>query len=396
MKTKEVFMDQPTPNQPTQDDKELVEQNQKTSQMTGLPPADNPPADDLPTPPQSPAPVGPSPSPPPPPPEPARPLSEVMAEPPKPTPSAAPPPPAPPVPPPSPKENVGVGTPNIGVENTPTKPTSPAPAPPEPPSPPEPIAPPQKEPETDKNKEYKIDVAAYSDDAEDRRREAPPAPNAAPVQVKNYQNPDPQVMAGTPQPPVKAGNPNVSLVVFIVLALIVGSAGGFFGFRYWDKLKTSASVEKTPEATQSPALEGENLSYTSNLYDFSLQYPVGWFASTTDPQAETIAFASNQDTLSGDPTGYKIEVNFQNSNGQTLKKWVEANAAAMGENKKAKEITVSGETAYQQELEKNGPKVATYIERQDKIMLITYSAAEGLFGEGGDLYNALINSIELK
>lgn len=327
------------------------------------------------------------PAPPPTPPTPPPPKEpSAMPQTPPPTPNPTPPPANPPPPPEPSKEtnniplqqpseqNVGVGTPNIGVEEK-QEPT------------------PAQQATPNQDKEYTIDVA---DSNKNPANQPPPQPpdNTPALQIKNYQNPSQNIPAA-PQPPVKASS-NTSLVIFIILAIITGSAGGFLGFRYYDQTKTSASTETSPQITESPTLDVNTWStYTSTLYNFSLKYPNGWATSTTDQKAEALVFASNPESLSDTPTGFKIEINFQNSNDQTLKKWVEANTVIIGEKKTAKEITVSGQTVYQQELTKNGLQVATYLERPSKIMIVTYSAPETLFGEGGDWYNTLINSITL-
>ncbi|MFA6493335.1 MAG: hypothetical protein WCV58_04310 [Patescibacteria group bacterium] len=408
--------------QPTQDEKDLVNRNQQINQSSTQKSDDQ----------NQTMPVAP---PPPPPVTPTEQNIPIKTTPPNP-PST---PVQPPVPNPEPENriplqqpsehNVGVGTPNIGVEEkttpapsslvapvppTPAAPPMPEPEPmpmPTPPTPapkPNPVPPQEETPvlapieenetlEDQKPKNEDENVIEVEDaNFQPATPQVPKTPeNPQPVQVKNYQNPQdaPQV----PQPPVKASALNASLMALILVALVVGSAGGFFGFKYWDNFKSSASsVEATPTATNSPSLDVNTWSnYTSNLYDFSLKYPNGWQASTTDPQAETLVFASNKESLTGEPTGYKIEINFQNSNDKTLKQWVEANTVATGEKKAAKEITVSNKTAYQQELSKNGPKVATYIERPSKVMVVTYSAPESIFGEGGQWYNNFINSIQL-
>lgn len=326
------------------------------------------------------------PSPPPPPPAVTAPDSKPVTSPPSIPPSSPPPPPQSNIPLQQPSEhNVGIGTPNIGVEEKQT--------PASPPIPPSNTPPSQEKDDTVIEVEsYGPPVAAPS--AQLTHQE--PATNniPQPVQVKNYQNQNP---SNTPQPPVKAGGSGVSLAILVVLALILGSAGGFFGFRYWDQAKTSADTESSsPETATSPSLDINTWStYTSTTEKFTVKYPNGWFANTTSGSADTIIFASNKESLEGTLSGFKVEINFQNTNGQTLKKWVEANTVTTGEKKSAKEITVSGQTAYQQELSKNGTKVATYIERSSKVMIVTYSAPDDIFGDGGQWYNNLINSITL-
>lgn len=206
-----------------------------------------------------------------------------------------------------------------------------------------------------------------------------------------------------PTPPVKAPiRTSATLTAMTIAALILGSLGGFFGYRYIDKAKIFATSETTPTPTQT-ATANQTASldtslwpiYTSNLYDFTLKYPNGWFSNTTDPQAESLAFASDKESLNGTSLGYKIDLTFQDKQGKTLKDWVDSNAVVIAEPKKPKEITVSDQTAYQQEVTKNGPQIVTYIDRGDKVMVVTYSAPIDQFGQGGDFYNNLINSIKL-
>lgn len=193
-------------------------------------------------------------------------------------------------------------------------------------------------------------------------------------------------------------------MVLAILALVIGASGGFFGFRYWDRLKTSASettVSPSPSsatlsAEESPSLDVSLWStYSSTLYNFSVKYPNGWLASTTSPTADDLVFAVNQESLAGALTGFRIEINFQDANGKTLKSWVEANAVATNEKNAAKEITVDTQTAYQQQLTNNQPAMATYLSRGEKIMIVTYTAPAEEMGDGGVWYNNLINSIKL-
>lgn len=298
--------------------------------------------------------------------------------------------------------HLGVGTPNIGVEQEELSRSAPSP-----------IAEEIKNPtsasdglkdHTDKA-ENNVEIADYEAypttetptkvSAFKKDRQTPDR-DMSHINIKNYQDPP---LVNNPQPPIPATNVGGKLIAIIILSLLAGAAGGFFGFKYWDQAKSKASVSNTPTASQANEEPSTDISkwkmYNSTLYNFSLKYPNGWYTSDIADNAESLVFASNEGSLLNDPTGYKIAINFQNSNGQTLKKWVEANTASIGETTKAKEITVSGQTAYQQELSKNGNKIATYIERPDKIMVVTYSAPNDLFGLGGDWYNNLINSIIL-
>ena len=316
------------------------------------------------------------------------------------TPPASTPPPAPPSPPPLPpappatpplddgeqkKQNIGIGEENIGVEK---KLNQPAP-PPQPPV-----------------EEAKIEIQTY--DTSKTTDAAKPVtvttPPGQPLPTPPSPGSPPPLKPITPAPPIKAGpSPAATIIVLAILALIFGTAGGFFGFRYWDKLKTSASTETSPSpqakvsAGLSPSATDTSTwqTYTNSQYKFSLKYPSNWVSSTTDPQAQGIVLAANQESLSPSPSSFRVEIVFQAANGQTLKSWVEANATTTNETQPIKEITVSGQTAYQQEQTNLRPAVATYIERSEKVMIVTLTAPPSLMGEAGEWYNSLINSIVL-
>lgn len=367
---------------PSSNDKDQVKLNQQTSgdpqsTVSNPPPFNPPPA------------VPPAPA--------AVPLSSVSP------PPAAKPAPAVPVAPPINQKNkdIGIGTDNIGVEKklqppTPEiKITPPEPQAPKPPTPPP--LPPVNEVSTAKIEVQTTDIPIKSYD-NSKTTDAPQAnPPIAPQST-------PQVSTAPP-PPIKAGGgPAGTIVTLTVLALIIGAGGGFFGFRYWDKIKTSASTQTTPTPLVT-ASAGESASptdtanwtgYTNDKYKFTIKYPDNWLASTTDAQAEDIIFAANQASLAASPSGARLEIVFQDSNGKTLKSWVEANSVTTGETKPVKELTVSGATAYQQEQTRIQPAVSTYIERPGKIMIVTLTAPPSEMGEAGSWYNSIINSIVLK
>ncbi len=322
-----------------------------------------------------------------------------------------------------PAQDIGVGTDNIGVEKklqpvqTPPMATPPPPAvdeakithsdpnpvispmPPSepPPSVPQPLpaTPPAPQEAEAKIEIQTTDIPIKSYDSSKITN----VPNAVPPPPPK---PDVPNQGG---PLIKAGGgPAATIAIIAVLALLFGATGGFFGFRYWDNLKTAAFSEKSPtSATPSAISESASATDTSNWpiysnakYKFSIMYPTGWVASTTDPQAEEIVFASNQESLAESPSGFRVDIVFQDSNGKTLKSWVEANSVTTNETKPIKEVTVSGKTAYQQEQTNIRPAVATYIERPDKIMIITLTAPATKMGEAGTWYNSIINSIVLQ
>ncbi len=236
-------------------------------------------------------------------------------------------------------------------------------------------------------------------------KEAPPQTIPVPPKpaTPSFNPPPATTPPPAPTPPVKAPiRTSATLTAMTIVALILGSLGGFFGYRYVDKAKIFANTETTPTPTQTATTNQTGSLdtslwpiYTSNLYDFTLKYPNGWFSNSTDPQATSLAFASDKESLNGTSLGYKIDLTFQDKQGKTLKDWVDANSVVIAEPTKPKEITVSDQTAYQQEITKNGPQVVTYIDRGDKVMVVTYSAPADKFVAGGNFYNNLINSIKL-
>lgn len=363
------------------------------------------------------------------------------------------PPPIPPKPP-SPatdQPSMGVGTPNIGVEKNLDSASKDTPKPPD--------EKPEEKPEENKNDFSLVDPPKPEMSAlEKKPTEEIPAQNAindnkdpnnnkieveltpqTPINIKHYNEkekppqtipapPKPPTPASTPppmpperplppvppvpngltsevtpppQPPIKASSgTNAALTAMIIVALLIGSVGGFFGFRYFDKTKITASSEITPASTgSSEEASATNTSlwpvYTSSLYNFTLKYPNGWFTNTTDPQAQSVVFASNKESLEGTPSGFKIDIASSDLSGKTLKEWVDSNSTVTAEKNKPKEITISDQTAYQQQLTKNGSQVATYIEQPGKVVIVTYTAPTDQFAVGGDFYNNLINSIKL-
>jgi len=361
------------------------------------------------------------------------------------------------------RQNIGVGSDNIGVEeklepknptpNVPSPPPKPAPTPrqsspqanpiiqpssPPPPTetpPPVPQAPPTQPPEAKPEAKIEVqttDIPIKSYDSSkttDQPKAVPPtSPPIAPRKDGAMTVPAPpnqnESQGGPVSPPaspnrgesqggspIKAssgpvspshGGPAATIVTLAILALIFGAAGGFFGFRYWDNLKTSASTENSPAASLSPsqspsANDTTNWpTYTNDKYKFLLQYPNSWITSTTDPQAEDIIFASDQESLAPQSAGMRVEIFFQDSNGKTLKSWVEANSVTANETEPIKEVTVSSQTGYQQEQTNIQKAVNTFLERGDKIMIIALSAPETKMGEAGSWYNSIINSIVLK
>ena len=298
-----------------------------------------------------------------------------------------------------PYQNIGVGADNIGVEEklkqSVSSPQEPAKISVSESQPAIPQSPPPNPPRNEGEIEVQttdIPIKSYdSTKTTDEARAVPPIP------------PKPMIVQASSGPVSPShGGPTATIAVFAILALFLGAGGGFLGFRYWDNLKTSAVTESSPTSTtQSPSTSTSPNdtsswpTYSHTKYKFSLKYPTSWASSTTDPQAETIVFAENQESLSESPSGFRVEIVFQNANGKTLKSWVEANSVTTNETKPIKEVTVSGVTAYQQEQTNIRPAITTYLERPDKIMIVTLTAPPPKIGEAGSWYNSIINSIVL-
>ena len=210
--------------------------------------------------------------------------------------------------------------------------------------------------------------------------------------------PPASIPPSVPTPPIKASpsNAGVLIVILAIFALAAGGLGGFFGFQYLNRLKSSASelgTSPTPTSTVSSA--NTNTTYTSAKYNFSIQYLSSWFINTTSTQADSIILASNQASLEGTPTGYKVSIDFQSNDGKTLQAWVDSNKVTSGETNNPTQITVSGSPAYQEVLTKNGPAIATYVPLTDQIMIVTYTAPASLYDNGTSLYNQIISSIKV-
>lgn len=226
-----------------------------------------------------------------------------------------------------------------------------------------------------------------------------PVINVAPVNPPVNSN----IPLQTPpiQPPTKSlsKGPAATITILAILALVFGGGGGFFGFKYYDKMKISASenISASPNTDTTTTSENGLKTYTNDFANFSLSYPNTWLINTENPQAEAIALASNAESLSGGtPTGNKIEITFEDLAGKTLKNFVDTKTTALNEKSEIKEIIVDEQAAYQQAQSNIRSAVVTFVERSEKAMLITYTAAEDKLTEGAEIYNNLINSIKLK
>ena len=309
-------------------------------------------------------------------------------------------------------ENIGVGQPDIGVEKPPAKPETPEPATPAeplpinnpaPPAPetPTPVPAPAPEPEPAKDGSMDIPINKYSNNVSVENTPEPAKPaeataNAPATPVSPSSFTPPVAPTHPPTPPVKAPARVGAIVASLALvALVVGSAGGFFGFKYLDKIKSSADTLTTPTPSTSTSASTTAKTYSSTKYGFSFSYPSNWFISSTDTEATSIIVASNQESLEGTPTGYKVSFDFVSNDGKTLKAWLDSYQVTAGETGTPTETTISGNPAYQLTLAKTANSTATYIPLTDKIMIVTYTATADKLTTGQTFYTQILESIKV-
>jgi len=262
-----------------------------------------------------------------------------------------------------------------------------------------PPPPPPIEPE--KETPAKIDTGQY-----DMNVTPPAEPTITPqTQVNN-----------NPIPPVKkpSSSRSVALITSIaILFLVIGFSGGFLGYKYSPQLRgfisSSADSNSSVSEEASTVVPPKNTNsepgdisawqiYANTQYKYSIKYPDNWYSkNTSDPIAKTVQFASFElsDSSSSTPTGYKVETVVQDSNSKSLLPWIEANNVASGVSGTPKEITVGNEKAYQQTITGISKSIATYIERGDKILIISYYAPDSQFDTGKKIYDKMIGTIKL-
>jgi len=280
--------------------------------------------------------------------------------------------PVPAAPPAQPAEPIF--TPENQPVSTPV-PVAPIPAPQNPPTNP-PVTPPPQEPQT------------------------PPAPPSPPQQQTP---PAAQIDTGQydiGRNPVKekTGHPVAVITLVAILFLGVGFGGGFYGYKYIPKLKNMLSTSadtSTPQASTTDTSTSLK-TYTNAKYTYSIQYPASWSVSPDDPQAKTIQFTSYKPDTSGAGAGLKVEIVFQDSNGKTLKSWVEANNVTSGIVATPTAITVDGQQAYQQKVNSDTKNVSTYVMKNNRVMAISYYASNSEFATGETTYDQMLQSIKLQ
>lgn len=307
------------------------------------------------------------------------------AEPPQPTPApapAAPPPPPPPsTPPPTPPTlTPQPAEPPIGVELDKTK----NPAPPKIPNPPK----------------KQIEVADYT---------APGKKTTLDIQTEE-ERPLPKYEPPAPAQPQTGIGKSVMIITGLAAIMLVGGfGGGFFGYQYWPKFLAGRTIsadvvnkENTAGAPQKTGEPGQLDSwpiYSNTKFQYSVKYPDTWYGQNTgNSQAETVQFTSFKPSSAGsdDLTGFKIDIVFQDRQDKELKDWIEANnAAAQIKAGGLTQTKVAAKYGYQQTITSPQKSMATYLAKDDKVMIISYFAAEADFEKGKTIYNQLLSSLTL-
>jgi len=236
------------------------------------------------------------------------------------------------------------------------------------------------------------------------------------VPVQASPKPQPTNFKPMPMPPIKQTGTGKAVGIITSVAivfLIVGFSGGFFGYKYVPKFKnlisSSADTSETDNSSQIGSPISNNAepgdvsawpSYSNTQFKYSIKYPDTWYnQGANDPTSKTVLFSSFKpdESSSTNISGYKVEIVFQDSNGKTLKDWIDANNVVTGASAQSPEkIEVSGQDAYQQQINGTNKNITTYISRTDKIMIITYYGPENTFATGKVLYDKMISSIKLE
>ncbi len=222
----------------------------------------------------------------------------------------------------------------------------------------------------------------------------------------------------TAMAPTKAPNEARTVVIATTIAIVVlvgGLAAGFIGFRFLEGQTASAdtptqTTSKAPKTIDTVTTTGAAptegtataswTSYENTKNKYTLKYPDNWYSQGADsPTSSSIQLTSFKPEASGSgeiSEGYKIEVVFQDTNGKTLTSWIEATNAAMSAKvSETKKTTIDTQIATQQTLSAPVKSISTYVIHNDKVMMITYYAAQNDFEKGISIYEDILNSIKL-
>lgn len=208
----------------------------------------------------------------------------------------------------------------------------------------------------------------------------------------------------------------MTTTIVMILVLALGFGAGFGSYKLLQNQAASADRgTETKTTTPAKTINTETTvptktttgptaswsSYNNTKYLYSLQYPDTWFSqSTNTAESTTVQFTSFRpdQATSGELTaGAKIEITFQDTNGKTLTDWIEANNASMNaKTESATTLTIGGQSATQQTIIIPIKSIATYLLQANKVMVISYYAAEKDFATNQSIYDNIIKSIQLK
>lgn len=274
------------------------------------------------------------------------------------------------------------------------------------------IAEAEKKPNTDNNNND-TDTKNTADTIHTNQTDPQPEPETKPLppvnetQVADTASPvqNKPVQPITPQPISKMYNSITPVIIVALIVVFAGFGGGFAAYHYLpgltQKAATTADITTLPTDTsiQLPKINKATPSdvsqwpiYTNTKYLYSVSYPDTWYSqNTNDPKTDAVRF-SNYNPEEKD-TGSKIEIVLQNTNGQDLKTWVEANNITTNTNSAAlSTVKVGTKEAYQQ---KTGYQVKTYLLQASKVMTVTLTSTTTELTDSSALYQKVLDSLKL-
>lgn len=240
----------------------------------------------------------------------------------------------------------------------------------------------------------------------DSEAEKKPLPPLNEIQVTDtaipiQKNPPPI----TPQPISKIHTPITPVVIVALVIAFIGFGGGFAAYRYLpgltQKAATTADVATLPTDTNiQPPKSSKTLPsdvsqwplYTNTKYLYSVSYPDTWYSqNANNPETDAVRF-TNYNPEEKDE-GSKIEIVMQNSNGQDLKTWVEANNITTNTNSAAlSTVKIGTKEGYQQ---KTGYQIKTYLLQAGKVMTVTLTSTATELTDSTALYQKVLDSLKL-
>lgn len=187
--------------------------------------------------------------------------------------------------------------------------------------------------------------------------------------------------------------------LMIITGFVMGSYGYQFSPYIANQFSSINGTGKTPAKSAASKLSSNKAltkwpTYSNIKYQFSFDYPDTWQGTgLNNPQADIISLNS-QTQGKENINPIKIEIAFYNAKGKELKKWIDSNNVANQTTKgNLVKMTVGSVDAYQQNIFSPVKSIKTYLERANKIMVISYSCADDeRFEIGQEVYDQIIQS----